>query len=102
MFVWNTQFYFARSSLLLHKAGIVHFFLYAIMQQLAYLLVVWPTHVRIAKQFIFFNLHIYNGYGDPNISFAFKSLHLYVFFFLLLTFEKGRSTVGLSTYYDGN
>jgi hypothetical protein len=51
---------------------------------------------------LFLNHHVYNGYGDCNISFAFKFLHLCVFFLLLLTFEKVSSTVSLSMCYHRN
>jgi hypothetical protein len=46
--------------------------------------------------FVFFN-NVYNGYGDHNISLTLKFLRFFVFFLLLLTFQKGRSAVGFST-----
>jgi hypothetical protein len=45
----------------------------------------------IPQLFFVFNHHIYDGYGDCNISFAFRSLDLSVVFIILLTFKKGRT-----------
>jgi hypothetical protein len=52
--------------------------------------------------FIFYIHHVYNGYGDCNISFTFKCLHLSVFFLVLLIFEKGKSAIGFSTWKTEN
>jgi hypothetical protein len=49
----------------------------------------------------FFLKHVYNGYGDHNISLL-SSFCIFFCFLLLLTFQKGRSAVGFSTCYDGN
>jgi hypothetical protein len=78
LFVCNMQFYFTHSSLLLYKSWLVQIILFALALWLTYLLIAWLTHVRFPS---FFNYHVYDGYGDHNISFAFKSLHLFYFFF---------------------
>jgi hypothetical protein len=82
-FVWNKQFYFTRSSLLLHKSCVGHqLLLSAVAQWVVCLLMVRTTHIQFPKYyyflfFFFFNHHVYNGYGDHNISLTFKSLHLH-------------------------
>jgi hypothetical protein len=105
-FLCNTQFHFTCSSLLLHKSLLVHVMsLFTIVQWVAYLLIAWPTLVWFssASFFSFFFYHqVYGGYGDCNNSFAFKSLHLSVFFLLLCTLGKGRNAVGFSTWNTEN
>jgi hypothetical protein len=83
----NTQFYFTQTSLLLHRSFIKWVLSSSpVAEWVAYFLVVWLTRVWFSH---FFLTHrVYNGYGDCNISFTSKSLHLFSFH-LLLTFEKG-------------
>jgi hypothetical protein len=47
----------------------------------------------------FFNHHVCNGFGDRTVSFIFfYSLHLFIFFLPLFTFENERRKVGFSTW----
>lgn len=75
LFPWKTQFYFTISSLWLH------------------ILLKCSTS-------IFLNCHVCHGNRGRQISFIFKSLHLFFSFLILFTFENNRSAVGFSTFCD--
>jgi hypothetical protein len=49
----------------------------------------------------FFN-HVYNGYGDHNISFSFKFLHFFRFLSSFAHIPEREGAVGFSTCYGGN
>jgi hypothetical protein len=77
--VCNIQFYFTRLSLLLCMSWLERSILVAVTQWVAYLVIAWRTQVWFPSVFCLFTRFMMAV--GTTISFAFKSLHLCVFFF---------------------
>jgi hypothetical protein len=55
------------------------------------------SQVSFFSFLFFFNYYVCHGCGGHQILFIFNSLHLFIFFLPLFTFENDRSAVGFST-----
>jgi hypothetical protein len=91
LFLCNTQFYFPLPSLKVCKSLKVGLLMLSAIVQLAMCL---PRCRRLgfdSQWSDLFNHHVYNDFGGRKIYFYFNSLHLFILFLPLCTFENERS-----------